>query len=182
MKKGNIIAFILIGIAVAAIIFAFILYFIMSNRTEGMVKEYYYSSGKHFSSIIAEPTTEKPTEFVTQKSETVIFDNRGITISYTGLGKDYPQEYVKLKIENNTNKAYVVQARNTSVNGYMITPIFSPAISAGKTANSKMIFREEALRENGIESIENVELYFHIYVDNDLDDSFDTEVISFDTN
>lgn len=62
MKKGNIIAFILIGIAVAAIIFAFILYFIMSNRTEGMVKEYYYSSGKHFSSIIAELTTEKPTE------------------------------------------------------------------------------------------------------------------------
>lgn len=130
-----------------------------------------------------EPATQQPTKNLTQsqtvapKKEQVIFDNNGIKITYTGLASDWLGTKVKLKIENNTETNYCVQVRNTSVNGYMVDPIFSCDVNSGKIANDELTFIDKVLKENNITTIDNLEFNFHIFSQDDWQDSFDTETI-----
>ena len=56
----------------------------------------------------------------------------------------------------------MVQSRDTSVNGYMITDIFSCDVAPGKHAIDDITFLSSSLEENGIDKIESVELSFVI--------------------
>ena len=85
---------------------------------------------------------------------------------------------VKLLIENNTNTDYCIQTRNMSVNGYMMDPVFSPDVAAGKKANDSITFYKTQLEENDIDRIDQMEFNFYIFSwDDMLDSGFDTETI-----
>ncbi|MDI9463387.1 MAG: hypothetical protein QM368_07270 [Bacillota bacterium] len=96
-------------------------------------------------------------------SGTVVFDEAGFKIIFKGIAESMMGPEAVLYIENNSAENITVQARNTSVNGYMVEPIFSCDVVQGKKAVDSLSFFEEDLAKNGIEKIEEIELYFHIF-------------------
>ena len=131
-----------------------------------------------------QPTTEKPTEKETElttevKKETVIFNNMGITVTYTGVEYHSFKNYVNLRIENNSGHDYTFQLRDVSVNGYMITPVFSCDVKDGKIANDNVTFMQNDFDKNGIKEIENIEFSIHAFNWDDDSHDFDSEMISF---
>ncbi len=98
---------------------------------------------------------------------TVIYKENGISVTYNGIAKSSSflgGQEVKVMIENTSNKDMVVQVRDCSVNGFMIDPIFSCDIAAGKKAADSIKFMESDLKENGITNIQDVE--FKVYTSN----------------
>lgn len=111
----------------------------------------------------------------------VIYDKNGIRITYNGITKSnsfLEGSQVNLLIENNTNKNYIIQVRDASVNGFMTDSIFSPEVAAGKKINDSILFYKSALEQNNISSIERVEFKFTIFDADNWLDSFDSSVIT----
>lgn len=65
-------------------------------------------------------------------------------------------------IENNSSKNIMVQSRDVSVNGFMMTPAFSSTITAGKKAYDTITFFESDLKDNDITDIKELELKFTV--------------------
>lgn len=86
---------------------------------------------------------------------------------------------ILLFIENTSDKNVCVQAEDLSVNGYMMTPLFSSTVFSGKMALSEITLLSNELEENGIKSIDEVELKFHIFDADTYNTIKDTDVISF---
>lgn len=123
-----------------------------------------------------ETTTEAATE--ASSAESVLFENNGVKIIYKGVSSGWMGDTVELKIENTSNKNYTVQTHDVSVNGFMVDPLFSCDVNSGKIANDKITFLKSDFEKNGITSINDIELSFHIFNDDDWMDSFDTEKLS----
>lgn len=81
-------------------------------------------------------------------------------------------------IENTSDRNVTVQARSVSINGFMVEPMFSCDVVAGKQAYDSLTFLESNLTENGIESIDNMEISFHIFDTENWNTIFDSEQIS----
>ena len=90
-------------------------------------------------------------------------------------------EDVYVYVENNTSENIVVQVRDVSVNGFMIDPVFSSDIAAGKKIYDTMTFFDSQLEENDIKDIEEIELNFLVYNADSWKTIFktDTKKISF---
>lgn len=110
----------------------------------------------------------------------VAYDADGVKITVLGVEKDVTLgSALMVLIENNTDHNITVQSRNESVNGYMMDTIFSPEIAAGKYMIDDLTFLSSSLKENEIESIEEVELYFVVFDSNKWSNSFETETIKY---
>lgn len=72
---------------------------------------------------------------------------------------------ILLYLENNGDVPITVQARDVSLNGFMIDPIFSSEIMPEKKAIDQMTFMESDLEENGISGFEETEFSFYVYTD-----------------
>jgi len=84
---------------------------------------------------------------------------------------------VYVYIENNSAQNITVQARDVSINGFMVDPIFSSDIAAGKKAFDTITFMESDLTDNDISDIESIELKFHVFNSDSWDTIFDSEII-----
>ena len=69
---------------------------------------------------------------------------------------------VLLYMENTSGKNVLISCDDLSVNGYMITSILSSKIYDGKKCIDEITLFESDLTENGIESIDEIELVFNI--------------------
>lgn len=126
---------------------------------------------------IAETSTEVSIE------ESVIFDQDGIKITAKSLdmtGFFGPE--IKLLIENGSEKSVTVQSRNTSVNGYMIEPMLSADVAAGKKANDTLTLTQSDLDAAGITTIADIELSFHIFDSESWDTIIDSDPIRIETS
>lgn len=85
---------------------------------------------------------------------------------------------VLLYIENNSGKNHIIQCDDMSINGFMITPYFSSTVYDGKKAIDEITLMSSDLEENGITSIEDIELKFNI-MDEDFMNNVETDAISF---
>lgn len=81
-------------------------------------------------------------------------------------------------ISNTSEKNICVQARDVSINGFMMDPIFSPEVAAGKHAVSTITFLSTDLEENAITAIETVELSFHVFDFDSWDGIADTAPVT----
>ena len=63
-----------------------------------------------------------------------------------------------LFVENNCGEDVVIQVDNVSVNGFMVTPMFSCYVLSDKKAFDEITFLERELTENNISDIEELEL------------------------
>ena len=84
---------------------------------------------------------------------------------------------VYVYIENNSGDDITIQTRDVSINGFMVSPIFSSEIVAGKKAYDTITFFESDLLDNDITSIDNMELSFHIFESKSWDTVLDTQMI-----
>lgn len=140
-----------------------------------------------------EPETESETDEAEESSnkkdsetatieEQVLYDENDIKITATGLDIGIFGTDLNLLIENNSDTNYTVQSRNTSVNGFMIEPMMSVDVAAGKKANDQLTFVASDFEECGIETIANIELSFHIFDTETWEETIDSNMISIDTS
>ena len=86
---------------------------------------------------------------------------------------------VLLYLENKSGKNVIVSCDNMSVNGFMVTPYLYSSVYDGKMAIDEITIMSSDLEENGISSIENIELSFHIIDSESFQTVFDSEPITF---
>ncbi len=66
-----------------------------------------------------------------------------------------------------------------SINGYMVTVLLSSTVYQGKYAVDHITVFSASLEENGITSIDTVELKFHIFDSDTLETIANTDAIGF---
>lgn len=95
----------------------------------------------------------------------VLYDKNNIRIIAKGISNDDSifGPGLILFIENNGKKGFTVQARDVSVNGFMINHTMSTDVSPKKKALTALTFFKDDLEKNDIEKITDVELAFHIF-------------------
>ncbi len=110
-----------------------------------------------------------------------LFNSNGIKIvgkyvdenSFWGAG-------VLLYIENNSGQNIIVQCEDMSINGFMVTPVFSADVYDGKKAIDDITILSSDLEENNITSVDDIELVFKI-LDENYRNIETSEPISFST-
>ncbi|MBQ1327504.1 MAG: hypothetical protein IIY49_05645 [Eubacterium sp.] len=86
---------------------------------------------------------------------------------------------ILLYVENNSGRNVGINVDNMSVNGYMMNPIFSTTVYDGKKDYDDITLLKSQLEENGITSINDVELTFHIYDADTYETITDSDTIKF---
>ncbi len=145
------------------------------------LKKEYDNLKDSYSKLLEEPSKEAPTEPATEATEpnnidNVIWDSDYVKITYMGAESSSSRTDIKLLIENKSDTNLTVQARDESINGIMVNPIFSCDVVSGKKANSKMSFFK--LKEEGIDKLETLEFNFHIFTQSGWETVEDTDTIT----
>ena len=136
---------------------------------------------ERFDSEIVKITTNaenvKPFSFA--EDGVVAYDENGIKIvPYRFVSDGSRAPALMIYIENNTEKCMTVQARNESVNGFMVDSLFSAEIASGKCIIDDLRFLESSFEDNEIEKVETIELYFHVFDSETWKERFDTDTVS----
>lgn len=119
----------------------------------------------------------------TEIAETVLFDDHGVKITATGLDMDaFMGPELKMTIENNSGKDLTVQAREVSVNGFMVDDIMSVDVVNGKTAKDGLTFVDTSLELCGLNTIAQIEFYFTIFESDSWENYVDSEMITLTTS
>lgn len=100
-------------------------------------------------------------------NEQVLVDQDGIKITATEYVTDSIWgDGIKLMVENNSAKDYTIGCDTLIVNDYMITDLFSADVAAGKKSNEVMYLSSTELKAAGIDTVGQIEMYFHAYDSN----------------
>ena len=110
----------------------------------------------------------------------VIAEVNGIKIVSKGLSEkdSFWGPGLIVYIENNSDQDITVQARDVSINGFMVDPSMSEDVVAGKRAITAVQFFDTDLEDNGIETISDLELYFTIFNQESWDEIANTDIIN----
>lgn len=104
-----------------------------------------------------------------QDSDIVIVDNEYISAIITDFENDNIWGYTaNLYLINKTDAEVMFSADECSVNGYMIDPFYATSVSAGKSKFSSMSWSNNALAENKITDITDIEFLFRVYNSDDF--------------
>lgn len=117
-------------------------------------------------------------EYKYDDSGDVVYDGNGVIIVSKGLADDdtFGPE-LKLFIDNQSGEYITIQARNVSVNGYMVDSSMSADVPDGKRAIDGISFFSSSIDENNITDITDVEFSLVAFDDN-MNDVFETDIIS----
>ena len=140
--------------------------------------------------IVDTETTSVPTSIETEApadpvADIVLYDVDGIKITCKGYKEAGDWDLgssLKFMVENNTDKNITVQVRDCSVNGFMIEPMCSADVAAGKKVNDDMTWFSTEFEENGITTVETIEFYFYIYDADSWDTVAESEIITLNFN
>ena len=116
-------------------------------------------------------------EYTYDDSGQELYNEKDIRIVAKGISDDdsWFGPGLILFIENSRDKAFTVQARDVSVNGYMIDASLSEDVYPGKKSITALTFFSTDLEKNDIESFEEVELSFHVFDTDEWETIVDTE-------
>lgn len=89
---------------------------------------------------------------------------------------------VVLYIENNSNQNVVIQCDDCSINGFMMTPYFSSTVHSSKKAIDSIDFLSSELEQNGIETIEDIELKIKVINADNYSSIYETDPITISCN
>ncbi len=132
------------------------------------------------SEIITVKTSAFSSDSVKQDTGTELLNKDGIRI----VGKEITEDpifgpEIVFFIENNSGSNVIIQVDDLSVNGFMISSLFSATVYNGKMAIDGITLLESDLEENGITSIDEVELKFNIVDSESFNTIFTTDAITF---
>ena len=95
---------------------------------------------------------------------TELYNNNGIKIVGKYIEEDtFWGTAVLLYIENTTGENVTISCEDMSINGFMVSPAFYSNVYSGKMAMDTITIFQSDLDENGITSVEDIEVKFHIY-------------------
>ena len=154
--------------------------------TVGKVEMYFHAYDSNwdnlFQNVYAEIETSEFANMDTTPNDegTELYNENGIRI----VGKTVDENSfwgtaILLYIENTSGKNVGISVDDMSINGFMMTPYFSTTVYDGKKAIDDITIMSSDLEENGIESIDEVELKFHIYDEDSYDTIADSDEITF---
>lgn len=129
---------------------------------------YIYDSESYSRLFTAKPAVIKTNNFTGEDIEPndeglELYNDNGIRIVFKYLqSDDIFGESLVLFLENKTDQDVNIQDKDLSINGFMVSSLFSSTILAGKMAIDEIMLLDSDLEENDIESIEEVELKFTI--------------------
>lgn len=108
------------------------------------------------------------------------YDDGGIKVVIQKLNSEdsFWGSDVYVYVENNTDSNITIQARDVSIDGFMVNPIFSCDIAAGKKSYDTITFMESDLEDNGITDITELELKFTIFNSDTWGNIADTDTIT----
>lgn len=86
---------------------------------------------------------------------------------------------ILLYCENNSGKNVGISVEEMSINGFMMNPFYATTVYDGKMSIDEVTIFSSDLEENGIETIEEVELKFHIYDADSYSTITDSDAITF---
>ena len=86
---------------------------------------------------------------------------------------------ILLYIENQSGNNVGISVDDLSINGFMFTPYFSTTVYDGKKCIDDITIMSSELEENGIESIDEVELKFRIYSNDSYETIAESDPITF---
>lgn len=152
----------------------------------GKVEMYFHAYDSDFDYLFQNEYTEIQTsEFANMDTTpndagTELYNENGIKI----VGKTVDENSfwgtaILLYIENTSGKNVGISVDDMSINGFMMSPFFSTTVYDGKKAIDDITVFSSDLEENGIESIDEVELKFHIYDADSYSTITDTDPITF---
>ncbi|WP_052124044.1 hypothetical protein [Ureibacillus manganicus] len=126
-------------------------------------------------------TTTADASFVQEYDDSgfVAYDADGVKVVIKKLNssESFWGSDVYLYIENNSDTDITIQARDVAVNGFMVDPMLSSDVGAGKKAFDTMTFMESDLTDNGITDITDLEFKLHIFNTESWDTIKDTDSI-----
>lgn len=126
--------------------------------------------------------TTLPAKVEPTVAETVLVDEAGVKITAKSFEMDdIFGPALKILIENNSDVDLTVQARNSSVNGYMVENMLSADVASGKKTNDEIVFMASDLEACGIETVADMEFSFHIFTTEDWEAYLDTDQIQIKT-
>lgn len=154
--------------------------------TVGKVEMYFHAYDANwddlFQNVYSEIETSEFANMDTTPNDegTELYNENGIRI----VGKTVDENSfwgtaILLYIENTSGKNVGISVDNMSINGFMMTPYFSTTVYDGKKVIDDITIMSSDLEENGIESIDEVELKFHIYDEDSYDTIADSDAITF---
>lgn len=130
--------------------------------------------------ILLSTSADGTQEQVINSTGTKVLEENGISIIVQKMDteKSFWGADIYVYIENTSEQNITVQAQNVSINGFMVEPVFSSDVVSGKKAFDSITFLESDLTENGIETIEELELSFHIFNTESWETILDSEEIT----
>ena len=139
------------------------------------------SSGSDDTKEIVATSNEPKTSVTIEEQELINQD--GIVIT----AKEYVTDNIwgdgiKLVLENNTDKTVTVGCNALIVNNYMITDLFVAEVAPGKKSNEVMYLSNTELKAAGIDTVGQVEIYFHVYESASYDNIFDSGCVTIKTS
>ena len=154
--------------------------------TVGQIEMYFHAYGSNWDNLFKN---------VYSKLETSEFANMDTTPNDAGqelynangvriVGKTVDENSfwgtaILLYIENTSGQNVGINVDNMSINGYMMTPLFSTTVYDGKKSIDDITIMSSDLEANGITSVDQVELKFHIYNAESYDTIADSDAITF---
>lgn len=103
--------------------------------------------------------------------DVILADNDQFQFIVIGFEKDdMNYQYMKVFINNKTDKTLMFSAENVAINGYMCDPYWAMSVAPGKMAMGRFSWSDADLSANGIESIEEVEFALEVYDDDTFED------------
>ena len=111
---------------------------------------------------------------------TELYNENGIKIVGKTVDEDsFWGTAILLYTENTSGKNVGISVDDMSINGFMMSPFFSTTVYDGKKSIGEITVFSSDLEANGIESIEDVELKFHIYDADSYSTIADSDTITF---
>lgn len=122
-------------------------------------------------------------EFVLKLAETVVYEKDGIKITLTGIEEDSLfGPTINVLIENDSTTPILVQSRDFTVNGFIVMPLFSESVEAGKKSNTGLVVSKSDLEELEINYIKDIEFRLSISNDDTWATIDDSKVVKVSTN
>lgn len=152
----------------------------------GKVEMYFHAYDSNwdslFQNVYSEIETSQYANMDTTPNDegTELYNENGIKI----VGKTVDENSfwgtaILLYVENTSGNNIGINVDNMSINGFMMSPLFSTTVYDGKKSIDAITVFSSDLEENGIEYIDEVELKFHIYNADSYDTIADSDAITF---
>ena len=103
----------------------------------------------------------------TQSSDILLVDNQDISITVTGFGMDDIWGYTAhVYLVNKTDTTVMFACDDASVNGFILDPFWACEVPPAARCFTDICWSTDKLEENGIEAVQEIEITFRAY-DND---------------